>query len=57
MTYIEQWMRKNKMTRQQTADELEMSKSAIDKMASGKNNLRRVVKYALLWIEHKKISL
>lgn len=52
MNFIEQWMKKNKMSRPETADALDMSLSSVEKMAVGKNKIRRVVKFALLWIEH-----
>lgn len=51
---LEPFMKRTGLTRQQLADELDVSKSLIDKIASGKTKLRKVIKYALLWIEHSK---
>ena len=51
MTYLKQWLKRNNMTRQQLADELDMSLSSVEKMASGSAKVRRVVKYALMWVE------
>jgi len=53
MTYLKTWMKRNKMTQQQVANELDMSVSAIEKIANGRMKLRTVVKYALMWIEKK----
>jgi len=51
MTYLKQWMKRNSMTQQQVAKELDMSLSSIEKIANGRMKLRTVVKYALMWIE------
>ena len=51
MSYLKQFMKRNKMTQQQLANELDMSLSAIDKIANGRMKLRKVVKYALMWVE------
>ena len=51
MTYLKTWMKKNKKTQEQTAIELGMSLSSIEKIANGRMKLRKVVKYALMWIE------
>jgi len=53
MNYLKQYMKRNKMTQQQVANELDMSVSAVEKIANGRMKLRTVVKYALMWIESK----
>lgn len=52
MSYVKQWLKRNNMTPKQCAEELGVSQSLIEKLSCGKNKLRKVVKYALLWVEH-----
>lgn len=54
VSFIDQLAKRTGMNRQQIADEIDVSKSLIDKIASGKMKLRKVIKYALLWMEHSK---
>jgi predicted XRE-type DNA-binding protein len=54
MSFITTWLRKNNLTRQQLADELDMCKDSIDKMITGRMRVRKVVKLAMLWIQSQK---
>jgi predicted XRE-type DNA-binding protein len=54
MSFITTWLRKNNLSRQQLADELGMCKDSIDKMATGRMKVRKVVKLAMLWIQSQK---
>jgi len=47
MTYLKTWMKRNNKTQPQTASELGMSLSAIEKIANGRMKLRKVVIGAL----------
>jgi transcriptional regulator with XRE-family HTH domain len=46
-------MKRNQMSQEETAKELDMSLSSIEKIANGRMKLRTVVKYALMWLEKK----
>ena len=50
MTFTKKWLGKHKLTPAEAAEVLDMSRSSIEKFAAGAQPLRRVVKYAMLYL-------
>lgn len=53
MNYVKAYLKRNKMTREQLATELDVSVSFVDKLACGALNLRKIVKLAMERLEIK----
>lgn len=51
MNYVKTYLKRNKMSRQELADKLGVSKSLIDKLASGKIQLQVTTKLAMEHLE------
>lgn len=53
MNYVKAYLKRNKMTREQLANELDVSISFIEKLASGALKLRKIVRLAMERLEIK----
>ncbi len=51
MNYVKAYLKRNKMTREQLAKELEASLSFVDKLACDKLRLRKIVRLAMERLE------
>lgn len=51
MNYVKTYLQRNKLTREELAKRLGVSKSLIDKLASGKVKLQTTVKLAMQQLE------